>query len=433
MRKPPERDPVGELIETAQARGVVDAAQAAMLTSIAAELDHAFRLPVASPGLPSERRRPFNPVIIAYSAGALLVVFALGWFLAERWRDLGAWGVLAVSAGYAIAFAVTAATLARRGFTVASGLTATLAVAMTPVWTFALLRLAGEWPIRASDDPLSQYEPWIATRWIILELATIAVALGTIRRVPFFTVALPIAAAFAALLVHVGTALGDPYTAWYLGPFYLCVVGTVMLAVAYEVDRRQDPDEDYALWFYIAGVAVLLVGYMQVWNRIGWWRHALPLVAVAFVLAAIYLRRRVLLVAAGLAGFGYLAYLAFDVFDGVLALPIALAGLGLLVIAATVWMQRRFPVLVARVSDDTPSARKTLPGGRISTLGPVVIAATTMWFAREDAVERTRDRDWRNEFYRRRAQRELREGQATPAIPAPDSTRKAPPGGAPRR
>src|SRR3712207_7391169 len=47
-------------------------------------------------------------------------------FRSERWRDLGMLGVLTVSAGYAVAFAVTSVILARRGFTVASGLTATL-------------------------------------------------------------------------------------------------------------------------------------------------------------------------------------------------------------------------------------------------------------------------------------------------------------------
>jgi hypothetical protein len=433
MRKPPEADPLARLIVAARDRGIVDAAQAAALESIAAEIDadaaraeDAAPMPAEARRITTEQRRPFNPVIIAYAAGALLVVFALGWFLAERWRDLGAGGVLAVSVGYAVAFALTAWVLARRGFPVASGLAATLAIAMTPAWTFAILRLTGEWPFLDSSDALARYEPWVATRWIILELATIAVALITLRRVRFFTIALPIAAAFAALLVHIGTALGDPLTAWYVGPFYLCVVGTFTLAIAYIIDRRQDGSEDYALWFYIAGVVVLAVGYMQTWNRIGSWRHALPFIALVLVLAALYLRRRVLLIAAGIAAFGYLAYLAFDVFEGVLALPIVLAGLGLLVIAAAVWAQRRFPKLVARINEGSPASRKTLPGGLISAFGPVVIAVTTMLFAADEAVERTRERDWRMQFYRRRAQRELIERRGADTVQRRDSTRVAP-------
>jgi hypothetical protein len=235
-----------------------------------------------------------------------------------------------------------------------------------------------------------------------------------------------VAGAFVAFLIHVGETLGNPDIAWYVGPYYLCVVGTVTLAIAYVIDQRQDRSEDFALWFYVAGVLVLVVGYVQVWNGIGAWRHALPFLALVFVLAALYLRRRVLLIAAGIAGFGYLGYLAFDVFEDVIALPIALAGLGLLVIAAAVWMQRRFPVLVARVSDGEPASRKSLPGGLISAVGPVVIALTVMYFASEEALERTRDRDWRTNFYRRRAQRVLIEQRAAETTRRVDSTRVAP-------
>ena len=429
MRKSPESDPVARLIATAAMRGVIDRAQASALTSLAAEIEvtaaadgaeieteDAARLSPAT-----EERRAFNPVLIAYSAGAMLVVFALGWFLAERWRDLGAGGVLAVSAGYAIAFAVATRELRRRGFRVASGLTATLAIGMTPVWTFAILRLAGEWP-PATDwsDALARYEPWVASRWIILDLATIGVACAAIRRVRFFTVALPIAAGFVALLVHLGQALGDPRLAWYVGPYYLCVIGTLALGVAYLIDQRQGSD-DYALWFYVAGGLALLVGYVQVWQHIGWWRHALPAVAFALVLAALYLRRRVLLIGGGIAAFGYLGYLAFDVFEDVLALPIALAGLGLLVIGATVWMQRRFPVLVARVGGERPPGRKALPAGWIAAFGPVVIAVAAMLVAVSEARERTAERDWLNNFYRLRARNEVAAGRAARRTPGADA------------
>ena len=73
---------------------------------------------------------------------------------------------------------------------------------------------------------------------------------------------------------------------------------------------------------------MLVVGYAQVWSYIGAWRHALPLVALALVTASLYLRRRTLVIAGGFAAFGYLGYLAFDVFRRVVALPVALATLG---------------------------------------------------------------------------------------------------------
>jgi hypothetical protein len=184
--------------------------------------------------------------------------------------------------------------LRRRGFEFAGGIAAVLAVAMTPVWSWAVLRLTGEWPDPlAYDNALARYDPYIASRLIVIELATIGVALLTLRRVRFFALAAPIAAAFVGVMLHLGWALGDPRLSWYIGPYYQCVIACVSFAIAYAVDRRQPRGEDYALWFYVAGAVMLGLGYVQVWSSIGAWRHALPLVAAALVIASLYLRRRV--------------------------------------------------------------------------------------------------------------------------------------------
>ena len=121
-------------------------------------------------------------------------------------------------------------------------------------------------------------------------------------------------------------------------------------------------------------------------------------------------------------------YLAFDVFRRVVALPIALAMLGLLVIVSTVWMQRRFPKLVARVSREDAAGVKTLPGGGLAVLGPLAIAFTTVVFAGREAEERTVDREWRTTFYARRAKNEARRRHlAAPAkTRAPVDTTRGP-------
>ena len=425
------------LIDTALERGIIDASQRDKLEALASELAPAAPEALAPSALPQparEARRGFNAITIAYSLGGLLVVFALAWFLLERWKTLGPGGVLGVALLYAAAFAVVGEALRRRGFEIAGGLTIVLAVAMTPVWTWAILRLTGEMPDRAAwDNALARYEPYMATRWIVLELATIGVALVAARRVRSFLLAAPIAAALVGLLLHVGQALGDPRLAWYTGPYYQCVVACALLAVAYAVERRQSEGEDYAFWFYLAGVIMLFVAYAQVWPYIGRWRHAITLVAAALLVASLYLRRRTLLVAGGLMAFLYLGYLAFDVFRRVVALPVALATLGLLVIVSTVWMQRRFPKLVARVSGDDTAGGKTLPGGALAVLGPLVIALTAMLFAGGEALERTRDREWRDAFYQRRARMQARRARDDAATRPPATRPTVDTGGAPRR
>ena len=424
MRTPTEDDSaaLSGLISVALERGIIDTAQRDKLEALATELaptrtrkaDETTTKPQ-----PREAHRGFNAITIAYSLGALLVLFALAWFLLERWKILGPGGVLGVAILYAVSFAVIGIMLRRRGYDVAGGLAIVLAVAMTPVWAWAILRLTGEIPDPAAlDNALSRYEPYIASRLMVLELATIGVALVALRRVKFFALAAPIAVALVSLLLHLGQALGDPRLTWYVGPYYQCVVACAMIAIAYAVERRQPAGEDYAFWFYLAGLSMLFVAYVQVWQHIGRWRHALPLVAAALVTASLYLRRRTLLVGGGIAAFGYLGYLAFDVFRRVVALPITLAALGLLVIVSTVWMQRRFPTLVARVSRADNSGVKTLPGGAIAVLGPLVIAITAMVFAAREAEERTVDREWRNALYERRARQQAR-SQRKPAAAAP--------------
>lgn len=428
------------LIDAATQRGIIDAEQGRKLQALAAELAASAPnadvagapAPGATGAIRREARRGFNAITIAYSLGALLVLFALGWFLVDRWNALGPGGVLGVSALYAAAFAVTGVLLRRREFAVAGGLAAVLAVTMTPVWGWALLRLTGEWPDPlAWDNALARYDPYIASRLIIIDLATIGVALATLRRVRFFALTVPIAVALVALLLHLGTALGDPRTRWYVGPYYQCVIGCAMFAIAYAVDRRQPKDEDFALWFYVAGAVMLAFGYVQVWSSIGVWRHALPLVAVSLVVASLYLRRRVLLVSGGLAAFGYLGYLAFDVFRRVVALPLALAALGLLVIVATVWMQRRFPSLVDRVSREDAAGGKALPTGPIAVIGPLVIALTAMLFAVTEVKERNAERDWRASFYRMRMRHQPRPQKPAPSAAmeraTPDRRNPAPP------
>ena len=423
MRTSTERDnPAARLINVALERGIIDATQHDELAALSAELtavpdhghDEADEIAPAR-----EAHRGFNAITVAYSLGALLVLFALAWFLFERWKVLGPGGVLGVAVFYAAACAVVGTLLRQRRFDVAGGLAIVLAVAMTPVWAWAILRLTGEIPDPSIwTDPLSRYEPYIASRLIVLDLATIGVALVALRRVSFSVLAAPIAVAFVALLLHLGQALGDPRFSWYVGPYYQCVVACAVIAIAYATERRQPPGEDYAFWLYLAGLVMLLVAYAGVWQYIGRWRHALPLVAAALVTASLYLRRRTLLVAGGFAAFGYLGYLAFDVFRRVVALPLALAALGLLVIVATVWMQRRFPKLVDRVSREDAAGVRMLPAGGLAVLGPLAIAFMAMVFAGREAEERTTDREWRDAFYQRRARHEMR-ARRRPTAPAP--------------
>src|SRR5690349_10924130 len=133
------------LIDAALDRGIIGESQHGQLAALSAELTAAARghsRGDADGTAPRrEVQRGFNAISVAYSLGALLVLFALAWFLAERWKVLGPFGVLVVALLYAAAFAGVGTLLRRRGFDEAGGLAIVLAVAMTPVWAWAILRL----------------------------------------------------------------------------------------------------------------------------------------------------------------------------------------------------------------------------------------------------------------------------------------------------
>src|SRR5262245_35441664 len=138
MRTRSESNPLSTLVDAALERGIIDASQRDRLLSLARELAsdapsvNTPNTDAALEATPSaEARGGFNAITVAYSLGAMLVLFALGWFLVDRWRSLGPIGVFAVSALYAIAFAACAVTLLSRGFRIAGGLASMLAVGMT--------------------------------------------------------------------------------------------------------------------------------------------------------------------------------------------------------------------------------------------------------------------------------------------------------------
>src|SRR5688500_12460714 len=127
MRRPSEPDDLITLTAAALERGIIDATQRDRLHALAAELSSDDRaLPHAPVAASPEARESFSVITVAYALGVLLVLFALGWFLVDRWSKLGPAGVLMVAGGYAGAFALAGTTLRRRGFLTAGGLTIVL-------------------------------------------------------------------------------------------------------------------------------------------------------------------------------------------------------------------------------------------------------------------------------------------------------------------
>ena len=343
-------------------------------------------------GTGAEAGRALNGVTIAYGVGALVVLFAFGWFLADRWKVLGPSGVFGVTIAYAAVFLVVSHITRREGFPVAHGVATLLAVAMVPLATWALMQWTGIWSpeyhrlcgLRVVPFGYCQGEP------LAIELSAVAAALIALRRVKFPPLTIPIAVVSVSMperFIREWSAAS--YNGVTMGWRWV-IVASLVATAAYVIDRRMR-DDDYGVWFWVAASFTTLVGTVSVLGGDAYLRWYLGPVSLVVLVASVYLRRRVLL-ALGIAGvFGYLAWLASDVFKLTLAFPLLLAVLGVAIIIVTVWLQRRFPEIVRRVGGD-PSKPPTLPGGVLTLLAPALIGFLMMGDAtrmdRENAADR---------------------------------------------
>ena len=394
-------------LRDAVVRGVISEAQyEAILALGAATLDAAPLGPPTTDRSPSpEAIKGFNWISVAYFSGALLILFAFGWFLVDQWEALGPTGVLVVALFYATFFLSVGWTLIHRGFRVAGGLAVTAAVGMTPLATWAVESLLGVW------TPWRMYVPfeggarsWEMGRWAVMALATLASALRALvwTRFPFLVAI--IAVSLGALVLPVaellyGNDLGSRMTPWVSLTF-----GTAAIAVAYAVDGRDVGRAGYAFWLYLFGLIASTVGVQHAWITFPATRHLLPAVAILVIAASLYLRRRAFLVFGALALFWYLGWLAFEVFREAAAFPIVLATFGIAVILITVWLQRTYPRLVERVNSGSADSRPSIPGGYVTMLAPAVIAVALLLTVYP--IERSRHE--RDRQMQERAEEEMR-------------------------
>lgn len=410
------------LLERALSRGLINADQYASLIALAAE----------DGAPPREMPRGFNWVTVAYALGALLVVFAGGWFLAQRWISLGASGVLLVVLVYAAAAIVASRWLERHDFREAAGIAAMVAVSLTPVAVWAIESLTGLWPAETWGRPYyPDYRPAEATRWLIAELATVLAALLVLRTRRWSAVVFPVAVALFGFVIHLPNAIGIDLTP-ILERWIMLTGALLVCAIADTVDRKTPrqagPGQgDMAFPLWAVGLATLGFAVLAFWPTAGAWRHALPILGVGAVVVSLMIGRKTHLVFGTLMIFMYLMYLAGEVFRTTAYFPVALAALGGAMLFATVWLQRRFPVLATRLGAHR-AGRRGLPGSPVMPWLFVGLALGITLLRAPEAVEERVNRDFQQRLYVLRLHSgSLPTPHRVPTGPGPDPTPRARP------
>ncbi len=412
---------VHELLDLGVERGLISADQRAALLALAGTADAGTRPP-------REAERAFNGITIAYGVGALVVLFAFGWFMVDRWKVLGDAGVFGLALAYACIFLIVAQVLRREGFETARGVSTLLAVGMAPIATWALLRWTGVWTPELDAVCAMQSHPFAVCQGqpLAIELAAVMAALFAMRQMAFSPFMAPIAVVSVTLperLLREWAALPDaPGTV--MGWRWV-IIASALAAVAYTVDRRRR-DEDYGFWLWISVAVATWFGCMMLFQFDRSLRWYLAPVSLLVITASVILRRRVLLIVGLMGVFGFLAWLAFDVFKVTTAFPLLLALIGVAMIILTVWVQKRFPEVIRRIGGD-PSKPSRFPGGVATLLVPALAGFLMLHDAavldRENAANRrsrahataSRDRARRDSIVTERARR----GQPPPRRPQP--------------
>jgi hypothetical protein len=149
------------------------------------------------------------------------------------------------------------------------------------------------------------------------------------------------------------------------------------------------------MFLWAVGIVASAVGLATVMSSADEWMHLLLPISLALIAMSLYLRRRMHLVAGVFGVFVYLWWVADEYFRTYLSLPAILATLGILLILVTVWLQRRFPALVERVS----AGRRGQSLPPMVTAGPFILALGVTFLSIPDAREARLQNDFRMRLY----------------------------------
>lgn len=279
----------------------------------------------------AERPR-FDLAHVAFYAGALVVIAAMLLFLTQAWDRLGGMAIFLISAGYGAAFGAAGIHLwVRRKLKVPGGLLVTIAVCMTPVAIYGVLRATGFWP-QGFPTYLYRYHLTRGGSLLIMEAGTVLVGLVALRYIRFPFLTAPISFALWRMSMDVVPLIVGEY---YLNEHQVTAsiwFGLALLLVAYLIDNRME--EDYSFWGYLFGLMAfwggLSVRGFDAGSELG--SFLFFLLNLFLIVVSVFLERRAFTVFGAIGVIYYLGHLAYEVFEGSLMFPIVLSLIGVLII-----------------------------------------------------------------------------------------------------
>lgn len=333
-------------LDAARSAGLIEQAQAEALWDF---LDARQR----------DARPAFRAAHILYYLGGLIAIGAMSLFMTLGWERFGGAGIALIAILYATgALAVADWLLHRQRQPIPAGLLAALAVALVPLAIYGIQNAAGWW---VAGESARDYHRHIDGRWLMMELATLAAGAAVLWRwqLPFSV--MPVAVTLWYLTMDLVPLLaGQPDVDWQLRKLVSLYTGLAIIGLAFWVDIRSRHGPDFAFWLYLAGVLAFWGGLSSMDSGSEWSRLAYCAINLVMIALGAMLSRRVFAVFGGLGVAGYLGHLAHSVFKDSLLFPFALTLIGLAVIGAGLWWQKREGRIAARLRSGLPAPLREL-------------------------------------------------------------------------
>lgn len=301
----------------------------------------------------------FRATHILYYLGGLIAIGAMSLFMNIGWERFGGWGLFFIALAYAGAgLWLTESFLKRHRLPIPAGITATFAVALTPLAVYGLQSALGFW---ADGRVFREYHTHIDWRWMLMEFATLASGVIMLWRYRLPFLVMPVAVTLWYMSMDLAPFLAaDADHGWALRKLVSLWFGLLMVLLAFWVDVRTRHVRDYAFWLYLFGVIAFWGGLSSMNSDSEFSKFIYLCINLIMIAVGATLSRRVFAVFGGLGAAGYLAHLANEVFKDSMLFPVVLTLIGLGVVYLGVVWQRHETAISNRLRALLPAPVREL-------------------------------------------------------------------------
>jgi hypothetical protein len=296
-----------------------------------------------------EQRKGLNFISLAYYFGSFMILLAYTIFMGLEWETFGFPRQIAVSLGTIGMLWVLGFFLMNKDFRGAGGLLIFVGTGIVPLLISTVQRALGFWP--ETDFAYRDFYTVVSQTWVPLEVISSLVSIVMIwrTRFPLLTLLIAFWMWFLSMDLTRWITQSNSWSWSDVEQTVSAVMGAGMLLLGVFLQRRAK--QDYSGWFYLFGHIIILGFFSSLAiDREGILGLVYFAVYLSFVVASVWLQRRVFLVFGAFGCYGYLSYLAFQVFDGAMGFVFALGGIGLLIVLSAVgyqkygrpWLEKQF-------------------------------------------------------------------------------------------